>query len=54
MIDNIQNWDADWDDVIDPSEPPEEEAFTECALCKCTPKPDEWSAQIQNVCIDCG
>jgi len=25
----------------------------ECALCGCTPKPDEWSAQVENCCFDC-
>ena len=28
--------------------------YTECALCGCTPKPDEWSAQVENCCFDCG
>jgi len=27
---------------------------TWCSICGCTPKPDEWSAQVQGVCIDCG
>ena len=27
---------------------------THCAVCGCTPKPDEWSTQIENCCIDCG
>ena len=27
---------------------------THCAVCGCTPKPDEWSAQVENCCIDCG
>ena len=26
----------------------------ECLICNCTPKPDEWSGQVQGVCIDCG
>ena len=26
---------------------------TECVLCGCTPKPDEWSTQIENACFDC-
>jgi len=26
---------------------------THCAVCGCTPKPDEWSAQDQNCCFDC-
>jgi|TARA_R100001244_G_scaffold49940_1_gene43972 hypothetical protein len=26
---------------------------TECVLCGCMPKPDEWSPQIENCCIDC-
>ena len=26
----------------------------ECVICGCTPKPDEWSNQVQGVCIDCG
>ena len=26
---------------------------SECALCGCTPKPDEWSAQVENCCFDC-
>jgi len=25
-----------------------------CTLCGCIPKPDEWSAQVNGVCIDCG
>jgi len=25
-----------------------------CLICNCTPKPDEWSAQVQGVCFDCG
>tara|TARA_R110000751_G_scaffold236684_1_gene337889 strand:- start:20 stop:184 length:165 start_codon:yes stop_codon:yes gene_type:complete len=54
MIDKIQNWDADWDDVIDPSEPPESDAPTECAVCGCLTKPDEWSSRVKNCCIDCG
>tara|TARA_R110000751_G_scaffold22600_1_gene63552 strand:+ start:499 stop:663 length:165 start_codon:yes stop_codon:yes gene_type:complete len=53
MIDKIQNWDADWDDVIDPSESPESVVATECAICGCTPKPDEWSSRVDNCCIDC-
>ena len=28
--------------------------YTECTLCHCMPKPDEWSVQIMGVCIDCG
>ena len=24
-----------------------------CVLCGCTPKPDEWSAQVENCCFDC-
>ena len=27
---------------------------THCAVCGCTPKPDEWSVRIENCCIDCG
>ena len=27
---------------------------TQCAVCGCTPKPDEWSAQVENCCFDCG
>ena len=26
---------------------------THCVLCGCTPKPDEWSAQVDNACFDC-
>ena len=26
---------------------------THCAVCGCTPKPDEWSAQIDNCCFNC-
>ena len=26
---------------------------THCALCGCTPKPDEWSSQVWNCCFDC-
>jgi len=25
-----------------------------CLICNCTPKPDEWSEQVQGVCFDCG
>ena len=28
--------------------------YTECTICGCTPKPDEWSAQVIGVCFDCG
>ena len=28
--------------------------YTECTICGCMPKPDEWSGQIQGVCFDCG
>ena len=28
--------------------------YTECLICHCNPKPDEWSGQIEGVCIDCG
>ena len=28
--------------------------YTECAICGGKPKPDEWSAQVNGVCIDCG
>ena len=31
----------------------EKEYSTECALCGCTPKPDEWSPQVENACMDC-
>ena len=24
-----------------------------CAVCGCTPKPDEWSSQVENCCFDC-
>ena len=27
---------------------------THCAVCGCTPKPDEWSARVKNCCLDCG
>ena len=27
---------------------------THCVICGCAPKPDEWSAQVENCCIDCG
>ena len=27
---------------------------TQCICCGETVKPDEWSAQVQGVCIDCG
>tara|TARA_R100001244_G_scaffold92335_1_gene69752 strand:+ start:175 stop:366 length:192 start_codon:yes stop_codon:yes gene_type:complete len=26
---------------------------THCAVCGCTPKPDEWSMQVENCCFDC-
>jgi hypothetical protein len=26
---------------------------TECVLCGCAPKPDEWSSQVENACLDC-
>ena len=25
----------------------------QCVICGCTPKPDEWSAQVDNACFDC-
>ena len=25
-----------------------------CVICGCTPKPDEWSSQVENCCFDCG
>ena len=25
----------------------------ECVICGCTPKPDEWSSQVENCCFDC-
>jgi len=25
-----------------------------CLICNCTPKPDEWSGQVEGVCFDCG
>jgi len=28
--------------------------YTECLICHCTPKPDEWSGQVMGVCFDCG
>jgi len=28
--------------------------YTECLMCNCTPKPDEWSGQVEGVCFDCG
>ena len=28
--------------------------YTECLICHCNPKPDEWSGQVQGVCFDCG
>jgi len=27
--------------------------YTECAVCGCHPKPDEWSSRVENCCIDC-
>ena len=24
-----------------------------CIVCGCTPKPDEWSPEIENCCFDC-
>jgi len=24
-----------------------------CVICGCTPKPDEWSSQVENCCYDC-
>ena len=26
---------------------------TECVLCGCATKPDEWSSQVENACLDC-
>ena len=26
---------------------------THCAICGCTPRPDEWSALEENCCFDC-
>ena len=28
--------------------------YTECLICHCNPKPDEWSGQVEGACIDCG
>jgi len=28
--------------------------YTECLICHCNPKPDQWSAQVEGVCFDCG
>ena len=28
--------------------------YTECAVCGCHPKPDEWSSMVIGACIDCG
>tara|TARA_Y100000590_G_scaffold32517_1_gene35783 strand:+ start:251 stop:532 length:282 start_codon:yes stop_codon:yes gene_type:complete len=28
--------------------------YTECTICGCMPKPDEWSGQVIGVCLDCG
>jgi len=28
--------------------------WVQCILCHCIPKPDEWSTQVNGVCIDCG
>ena len=28
--------------------------YTECLICHCNPKPDEWSGQVEGVCFDCG
>jgi len=33
-----------------------EEAYkpsSECVICGCIPKPDEWSTQAENCCFDC-
>ena len=27
--------------------------YTHCAICGCTPKPDEWSIMAENCCFDC-
>ena len=27
--------------------------FTHCVFCGCTPKPGEWSSQVENACFDC-
>ena len=24
-----------------------------CVICNCIPKPDEWSSQVENCCLDC-
>jgi hypothetical protein len=34
--------------------PSKNKHWVQCTLCHCIPKPDEWSAQVQGVCIDCG
>jgi len=47
MMDNKKN---------KPEETPKEKEpvlFTECVICGCTPRADEWSAQVENACIDC-
>ena len=27
--------------------------YTHCVICGCAPKPDEWSSQVENACMDC-
>ena len=49
----MENRDADWDDIIDPAEPPELDVEVKCVLCGCTPAPDQWSKQVENACFDC-
>ena len=33
--------------------PKEPVLFTECVICGCTPKPDQWSQRVENCCTDC-
>ena len=39
--------------VLKKKEPAIPITATHCAICGCTPKPDEWSSQVWNCCYDC-
>ena len=41
------------DQAIKAAEDQANKVKTHCAVCGCTPKPDEWSSRVDNCCIDC-
>ena len=41
------------DQAIKAAEDQANKVKAHCAVCGCTPKPDEWSSRVDNCCIDC-